>query len=93
MELGDLRFTAWDFGPCESASETVWLLDDGAMPRSSATLPSTARTRTWRTGARSAWLRAIDRAEDALAGVHTFYVGHGAPDGARACSPISAATC
>jgi glyoxylase-like metal-dependent hydrolase (beta-lactamase superfamily II) len=29
VELGDLRFTAWDFGPCESESETVWLLGDG----------------------------------------------------------------
>jgi hypothetical protein len=25
VELGDLRFTAWDFGTCESESETVWL--------------------------------------------------------------------
>ena len=50
VELGDLRFTAWDFGPCESASEPSgsWAT---AISRSSATWPSTARTPTWRTGA------------------------------------------
>jgi glyoxylase-like metal-dependent hydrolase (beta-lactamase superfamily II) len=29
VQLGDLRFTAWDFGLGERASETVWLLGDG----------------------------------------------------------------
>ena len=29
VEFGDLRLTAWDFGPGESVSETVWLLGNG----------------------------------------------------------------
>ena len=29
VEFGDLRLTAWDFGACESESQTVWLLDGG----------------------------------------------------------------
>jgi glyoxylase-like metal-dependent hydrolase (beta-lactamase superfamily II) len=78
LALGDLRFTAWDFGPCESKSETVWLLDDGhtafvgdlAFNGTHAYLAD---------GHTDAWLDAIDRAEEALAGVHTLYVGHGAP--------------
>ena len=42
VELDDLRFTAWDFGACESESETVWLLDDG----DTWTWASPTRTRT-----------------------------------------------
>ena len=52
VELGDLRFTAWDFGPCESASETVWLLGAARSP-SSAISSSTARTPIWPTGTRT----------------------------------------
>ena len=80
VELGDLRFTAWDFGPCESESETVWLLGDGKT----AFVGDLAfnGTHTYLAdGHTDAWLRAIDRAEEALAGVHAVYVGHGAPTG------------
>lgn len=78
VHLGDLRFTAWDFGPCESESETVWLLGDGdvafvgdlAFHGTHAYLAD---------GHTDAWLRAIDRAEEVLAGLRTLYVGHGAP--------------
>jgi glyoxylase-like metal-dependent hydrolase (beta-lactamase superfamily II) len=80
VELGDLRFTAWDFGACESESETVWLLGDGdvafvgdlAFNHAHAYLAD---------GHTEAWLRAIDRAVEALAAVRTIYVGHGAPAG------------
>ena len=78
MELGDLRFTAWDFGPCESESETVWLLGGG----DTAFVGDLAFNGTHAylaDGHTDAWLRAIDRAEDTLAGVRTLYVGHGAP--------------
>ena len=74
----DLRFTAWDFGPCESESETVWLLDDG----DTAFVGDLAFNGTHAylaDGHTEVWLRAIDRAQEALAGVHTLYVGHGAP--------------
>jgi glyoxylase-like metal-dependent hydrolase (beta-lactamase superfamily II) len=78
VELGDLRFTAWDFGPGESQSETVWLLGDGET----AFVGDLAFNGTHAylaDGQTAAWLRAIDRAEEALAGVRTLYVGHGAP--------------
>jgi glyoxylase-like metal-dependent hydrolase (beta-lactamase superfamily II) len=78
VEFGDLRFTAWDFGPCESESETVWLLDGG----DTAFVGDLAFNGTHAylaDGHTDAWLRALDRAEEALAGVHTLYVGHGPP--------------
>ena len=77
VELGDLRFTAWDFGACESESETVWLLDDGET----AFVGDLAFNGTHAylaDGHTDAWLRAIDRAEESFAGVRTLYVGHGA---------------
>ncbi len=80
VEFGDLRFTAWDFGPCESHSETVWLLGDGE----SAFVGDLAFNGTHAylaDGSTDAWLRAIDRAEESLAGVRTLYVGHGPPGG------------
>jgi glyoxylase-like metal-dependent hydrolase (beta-lactamase superfamily II) len=76
--LGDLRFTAWDFGPCESESETVWLLGDGDI----AFVGDLAFNGTHAylaDGHTHAWLDAIDRAEEVLARVHTLYVGHGTP--------------
>ena len=78
IELGDLRFTAWDFGPCESESETVWLLGDGE----SAFVGDLAFNGTHcylADGHTDAWLRAIDRAEESFAGVRRLYVGHGPP--------------
>jgi glyoxylase-like metal-dependent hydrolase (beta-lactamase superfamily II) len=78
VEFGDLRFTAWDFGPCESASETAWLLGDGEL----AFVGDLAFNGTHAylaDGHTTAWMAAIDRAEEALAGVRTLYVGHGAP--------------
>jgi glyoxylase-like metal-dependent hydrolase (beta-lactamase superfamily II) len=78
VEFGDLRFTAWDFGPGESVSETVWLLGDGDI----AFVGDLAFNGTHAylgDGQTEAWLRAIDRAEEALAGVRTLYLGHGAP--------------
>jgi glyoxylase-like metal-dependent hydrolase (beta-lactamase superfamily II) len=83
LELGDLRFTAWDFGPGESRSETVWLLGDG----DTAFVGDLAFNGTHAylaDGNTDAWLRAIERAEEALADVHTLYVGHGAPTDAAA---------
>jgi glyoxylase-like metal-dependent hydrolase (beta-lactamase superfamily II) len=78
VALGDLRFTAWDFGPCESESETVWLLGDGEV----AFVGDLAFNGTHAylaDGHTDEWLDAIDRAEESLAGVRTLYVGHGAP--------------
>jgi glyoxylase-like metal-dependent hydrolase (beta-lactamase superfamily II) len=80
VEFGDLRFTAWDFGPCESESETVWLLGEG----DTAFVGDLAFNGTHAylaDGHTAAWLRALDRAEESLAGVRTLYVGHGPPAG------------
>jgi glyoxylase-like metal-dependent hydrolase (beta-lactamase superfamily II) len=80
VELGDLRFTAWDFGPGESRSETIWLLGGGET----AFVGDLAFNGTHSylaDGTTESWLRAIDRAEESLAGVRTLYVGHGAPTG------------
>jgi glyoxylase-like metal-dependent hydrolase (beta-lactamase superfamily II) len=78
IELGDLRFTAWDFGACESEHETVWLLGDGrcAFVGDLVFNGTHAYLADGHTGA---WLRALDRAADALGGVETLYEGHGAP--------------
>jgi glyoxylase-like metal-dependent hydrolase (beta-lactamase superfamily II) len=78
VELGDIRFTAWDFGPCESESETVWLLGDGDTAFA-GDLAFNGTHAYLADGHTDAWLRTIDRAEEALAGVHIIYVGHGAP--------------
>jgi glyoxylase-like metal-dependent hydrolase (beta-lactamase superfamily II) len=78
LELDDLRFTAWDFGPCESESETVWLLGDGD-PAFVGDLAFNGTHTYLADGHTDAWLDALDRAEEALAGVRTLYVGHGPP--------------
>lgn len=78
VELGDLRFTAWDFGPAESESETVWLLGEGEV----AFVGDLAFNGTHAylaDGHTEPWLRALERAEESLAGVRTLYLGHGAP--------------
>ena len=80
VEFGDLRLTAWDFGACESESQTVWLLNGG----DNAFVGDLAFNSTHAylaDGHTNAWLDAIDRAEEALAGVDTLYVGHGTPTG------------
>ena len=78
LTLGDLRLTAWDFGPGESVSETVWLLGDGDIAFV-GDLGFNGTHAYLADGRTEAWLRAIDRAEEALAGVRTLYVGHGSP--------------
>jgi glyoxylase-like metal-dependent hydrolase (beta-lactamase superfamily II) len=78
VELGDLRFTAWDFGPGESESETVWLLGDGDTAFA-GDLAFNGTHAYLADGHTDAWLAALDRAEEALGGVRTLYVGHGPP--------------
>jgi glyoxylase-like metal-dependent hydrolase (beta-lactamase superfamily II) len=78
VELGDLRLTAWDFGPCESERETVWLLGDGETAFVGDLLFNGTHVYL-ADGHTEAWLRALDRAEEALSGVGTLFVGHGAP--------------
>jgi glyoxylase-like metal-dependent hydrolase (beta-lactamase superfamily II) len=78
VQLGDLCFTAWDFGPAESESETIWLLGKGSV----AFVGDLAFNGTHAylaDGHSDAWVRALDRAEEALGTVTTMYVGHGEP--------------
>jgi len=78
LELAGLRFTAWQVGPCESAAETVWLLGEGET----AFVGDLAFNGTHvylADGLTTQWLAALDRAEEALGGARTLYVGHGAP--------------
>jgi glyoxylase-like metal-dependent hydrolase (beta-lactamase superfamily II) len=80
VEFGDLRLTAWDFGACESESQTVWLLNGG----DNAFVGDLAFNNTHAylaDGHTNVWLNAIDRAQEALAGVDTLYVGHGTSTG------------
>src|SRR5262249_15250484 len=78
VELGDLRFTAWDFGPCESESKPVGWLGTGA-PAFVGARASTGMPASLADGRTAAWLRATDRAEEALADVRTLSLAHGAP--------------
>ena len=75
VEVGDLRFTAWDLA-CESESETVWLLDGGDTPAFVGDLAFNGTHAYLADAHTDAWLDAIDRGEEALAG-GTLYVGHG----------------
>ena len=71
-----LRFTARDLGPGESVSQTAWLLEPGRV----AFVGDLAFNGTHAyiaDGLTARWLEALDRAEEALAGVRTVYVGHG----------------
>ena len=80
VEFGDLRLTAWDFGACESESQTVWLLNGG----DNAFVGDLAFNNTHAylaDGHTKVWLNAIDRAQEALTGVYTLYVGHGTSTG------------
>jgi len=78
VEFGDLRFTAWDFGACESECETVWLLGEGEAAFVGDLLFNGTHAYL-ADGHSGPWLRALDRAAEAFAGVATLYVGHGAP--------------
>ncbi|HEX8856904.1 MAG TPA: MBL fold metallo-hydrolase [Thermoleophilaceae bacterium] len=78
VEFGDLCFTAWDFGPAESECETVWLLGDGQVAFA-GDLAFNGTHAYLADGHSDAWLRALDRAEDALGTVRKLYVGHGEP--------------
>jgi glyoxylase-like metal-dependent hydrolase (beta-lactamase superfamily II) len=78
VELGDLCFSAIDLGPAESVSESVWLLDDGAIAFV-GDLAFNGMHSFLADGRTGAWLDALDRAEEELGKVQTLYVGHGAP--------------
>ena len=76
MVFDGLRFTARDLGPGESVSQTAWLLEPGRV----AFVGDLAFNGTHAyiaDGLTAHWLEALDRAEEALVGVRTLYVGHG----------------
>jgi glyoxylase-like metal-dependent hydrolase (beta-lactamase superfamily II) len=82
VELAGLRFVPLDFGPGESVSETVWLLDGYRPPIAfigdlvfEGSHPYLGDGRT------AAWISALTRAQELLDPAAILYVGHGGTTG------------
>jgi glyoxylase-like metal-dependent hydrolase (beta-lactamase superfamily II) len=87
LALGGLRVRAHELGPCESASEAVFVVeahDDGAPVAFTGDLFYNAHHSYNADGFTRAWLDALDRAPALLAGIDTLYPGHGRPAGPEA---------
>jgi glyoxylase-like metal-dependent hydrolase (beta-lactamase superfamily II) len=87
LALGGLRIRAHELGPCESASEAVYVVeaaDDGPPVAFTGDLFYNAHHSYNADGFTGAWLDALDRAAALLAGIDTLYPGHGRPAGPEA---------
>ena len=87
LALGGLRIRAHELGPCESASEAVYVVeaaDDGPPLAFTGDLFYNAHHSYNADGFTGAWLDALDRAAALLAGIDTLYPGHGRPAGPEA---------
>ena len=88
LAIGGLRIRAHELGPCESASEAVYVVEGAGRRRarspSPATSSTTATTATTPTASPPPGCDALDRAPALLAGVDTLYPGHGRPAGPEA---------
>jgi glyoxylase-like metal-dependent hydrolase (beta-lactamase superfamily II) len=87
LALGGLRIRAHELGPCESASEALYVIDaqDGGGPFAfTGDLFYNAHHSYNADGFTAAWLDALDRAPALLAGIDTLYPGHGLPAGLEA---------
>jgi glyoxylase-like metal-dependent hydrolase (beta-lactamase superfamily II) len=87
LEIGGLRIRAHELGPCESASEAVYVVEpqDGGGPVAfTGDLFYNAHHSYNADGFTAAWLDALDRAPALLAGIDTLYPGHGRPAGPEA---------
>jgi glyoxylase-like metal-dependent hydrolase (beta-lactamase superfamily II) len=86
VELGGLRVRAHELGPCESASEAVFVVGGGDDEPVAFTgdLFYNAHHSYNADGFTRAWLDALDRAPALLAGIDTLYPGHGRPAGPEA---------
>ena len=84
LEIGGLRIRAHELGPCESASEALYIVeadDDGWPVAFTGDLFYNAHHSYNADGFTRAWLDALDRAPALLAGIDTLYPGHGRPAG------------
>jgi glyoxylase-like metal-dependent hydrolase (beta-lactamase superfamily II) len=81
IAFGDLRIRAHEIGPCESASEAIYVVErDGSSPIAfTGDLFYNAMHAYNADGLTSAWLRALDAAPPLLAGAAALYPGHGGP--------------
>jgi glyoxylase-like metal-dependent hydrolase (beta-lactamase superfamily II) len=87
LRIGGLRIRVHELGPCESASEAVYVVegDDGGAPVAfTGDLFYNAHHSYNADGFTAAWLDALDRARALLAGIDTLYPGHGRPAGPEA---------
>ena len=87
LAIGGLRIRAHELGPCESASEAVFVVEgqDGGGPVAfTGDLFYNAHHSYNADGFTAAWLDALDRAPALLAGADTLYPGHGRPAGPEA---------
>ena len=87
LAIGELRIRAHELGPCESASEALYIVqgpDDDAPVAFTGDLFYNAHHSYNADGFTGAWLDALDRARDLLAGIDTLYPGHGRPAGLAA---------
>ena len=87
LAIGGLRIRAHELGPCESASEALYIVqgpDDDAPVAFTGDLFYNAHHSYNADGFTGAWLDALDRARDLLAGIDTLYPGHGRPAGLEA---------
>jgi glyoxylase-like metal-dependent hydrolase (beta-lactamase superfamily II) len=87
LAIGGLRIRAHELGPCESASEAVFVVEgqDGGGPVAfTGDLFYNAHHSYNADGFTAAWLDALDRAPALLAGADALYPGHGRPGGPEA---------
>jgi glyoxylase-like metal-dependent hydrolase (beta-lactamase superfamily II) len=87
LAIGGLRIRAHELGPCESASEALYIVqgpDDDAPVAFTGDLFYNAHHSYNADGFTGAWLEALDRASGLLAGIDTLYPGHGRPAGLEA---------
>jgi len=87
LAIGGLRIRAHELGPCESASEALYVVEaqhDGGPVAFTGDLFYNAHHSYNADGFTAAWLDALDRAPALLAGIDTLYPGHGRPAGPEA---------
>jgi glyoxylase-like metal-dependent hydrolase (beta-lactamase superfamily II) len=87
LTIGGLRIRAHELGPCESASEALYVLessDGGAPVAFTGDLFYNGHHSYNADGFTAAWLDALDRAAALLVGIDTLYPGHGRPAGLEA---------
>jgi glyoxylase-like metal-dependent hydrolase (beta-lactamase superfamily II) len=86
ITFGDLRVRGHELGPCESASEAIYVVEhEGSTPVAfTGDLFYNAMHSYNADGLTGAWLRAVDAAPPLLAGTAALYPGHGGPAGLAA---------